>query len=90
MALTGCGRATTVDPAGAPRDELRSAVQATLASKSFVMHQRVMGQAGEVKVIFQAPDRVHSNPGGGSMETIAVGRTMWFIPPALPSATLPD
>lgn len=60
------------------RDELRRAVESTLASTSFVVHRLGEGEAavdGETRVIFQAPDRARVSDSGG-LDTIAVGRTI--------------
>jgi hypothetical protein len=81
--LSGCGRGRGSAAAGSARDELRRAVEATLASKSFVMHVEVAGHPeSEGDIVYQAPDRARKTSGATGVE-IAVGHTMYSNMPSL-------
>lgn len=78
MAVGGCNGPDAAN-SGSAHDELRQAVDATLASTSFVVHWQGEGEPaddGEMTVIFQAPDRARASDSAG-LDTIAVGRTLY-------------
>lgn len=82
--LVSCGGSS--GSAAAPKVEagdLRRAVEATLASKSFMIHVRDHdgGAAVVSTTLFQAPDRLRTVTGDGT-QIIRIGDTLWTQPPA--------
>lgn len=76
--LAGCGQGDSGAAGSASAaDELHRAAQATLASRSFVIHVTVNGVAGEKTIVYQAPDRAHTSGRAGDPEMITIGRTVY-------------
>jgi hypothetical protein len=81
--LSGCGRGRGPAAAASAREEFRRAVEATLASKSFVIHFEVAGHPeSEGDIVYQAPDRARKSSRATGVE-IAVGHTMYKNVPQL-------
>jgi hypothetical protein len=84
FALVSCGGSTGSAVASKAADgELRRAVEATLAAKTFMIHvrQKDAGVSTVSTTMFDAPDRLRTVTGDGT-QTIIVGETMWTQPPA--------
>lgn len=76
--LAGCGAGDSRSAgSGSAADQLRRAAEATLASRSFVIHVTVNGVDDEKTIVYQAPDRVHTTGGAGDPEMISIGRTVY-------------
>jgi hypothetical protein len=93
LAVTaGCGGAAVSAGAGSARDDLRQAAEAALSSKSFVQHRRIAGEpqgGGEATIVYQAPDRARTTDESGRVDTIAVGRTVYWTPSMLSKPVAP-
>lgn len=88
--LAGCGSGEVPAGSRSAANDLHRAAQATLASSSFVVHVAgTNGSAGEMTVVYQAPDRFHTTYASGESEMITIGRTVYarfgtVAPPPMP------